>query len=90
MHKPLLKLETEEEQAEDSMRWWTKNFEHNILIEHRENMWLKGLTFILCYNLTEIFYKVMYQWILTLGKLSKMYKGISDLSWKCEQHEESF
>ena len=64
---------------------WAKIFGYNIQMEQWENMWLKGLKCTLYYNLKENFYKMMYRWYMSLEKLSRMYKGFSDLCWKCEE-----
>lgn len=69
---------------------WAKTFGHNIEMEQLENMWLKGLKFTLSSSLKQNFYKMMYCWYLSPDKLSRMYKDISNLCWKYDQHEGTF
>lgn len=37
-----------------------KNVGHDLLMDHREKMWIKVLKFTLCSKLKENFYKIMY------------------------------
>lgn len=55
-----------------------------------QNMWAKGLKLTLDYNLKENFWKKMYWYCLTPAKLSKMYKGVLNVCWKCNCNEGKF
>lgn len=39
-------------------------------------MWLKELKFMLCYNLKQNFYKMMYPWYTLPEKMSSIYKAL--------------
>lgn len=47
-----------------------------------ERRWVAGITSVMCLNLRENFYKMIYCWYVT-----KMYKGISNQDWRCIKHE---
>lgn len=42
------------------------------------------------YNPKEIFYRMIYYWYMSSEKLLRMYKDISNLCCKCEQHKGTF
>lgn len=60
------------------------------MLHQWENMWNKEQKYILNYNMKENFYKKTYLWYLTLDKLSKMYKGVSNICWKCNLFKGTF
>lgn len=74
IYKRLLKFEIEE-QIKECMIKWTKTLVKYTNNGIMEDMWLKGLRFTLCYNITETFYKMMYRWYMSSEKLSRMCKG---------------
>lgn len=51
---------------------------------------MKGLHFTLNYNLKEKCYKMMYCQYLTLGKLSNIYKGTSNVCGNINVNKEFF
>lgn len=77
----------EEEQVQKCVIKWAKNVGYNIQTAQWENMWSKGLKCIICSDLTENFYKMMYSYRAP-EKLSRMYKRIPNICWKCKQYEE--
>ena len=83
-------MNQEDELVKECMVKWARNIGHNIMLNQWERMWSKGLKFTLSYNLKENFYKMMFRWYLTPNKLSKMFKNVSNLCWKCSQGVGSF
>lgn len=90
IYQLLLKIEMEEEQVKECMIIRAKNFCHNKQMDQWKNMQLQELKFTLCYDLKKNFYKMRVSWQMKPEKLSIMCKGISNVCWKCEQHEEIF
>lgn len=59
-------------------------------MEQKGNVWAEILKFTLSSSFKKNFYKMMYCGYMSLEKLAKMHKDISNLCWKCEQHKGTF
>lgn len=59
MYKLLFKLKMKDELVKNCMKGSANNFQYNIPTDKWENMWVKGLEFMLCYNLKGNFYKMI-------------------------------
>lgn len=83
IYKSLLKWYTADEYVKEFMLTWSLNANVEIQMEQWEHIWRKSLKISSCTMLQENCYKILSRWYITPKKLSKMFKGVANVCWKC-------
>lgn len=82
----LLSQEMEQESIKTAMIKWEQDCQELIQLEDWEKAWKENIKMLKSANLKEIFYKMVYRWHLTPNRLAKMFSGLDNNCWKCQEN----
>nr|XP_060623120.1 transcription termination factor 2 [Anolis sagrei ordinatus] len=90
IYRTLLEWKLEKHQNKNCLAKWSRNIGHTVRTRDWEEIWNKKLKWINSYDLRENWLKMMYRWYITPSKLTKWYKNVSGLCWKCQKKKGTF
>ena len=83
MYQLLLEWEVMEETVKSSMVKWAQDIGRPIMMREWEHLWRVSMNFTTSSNIKENMMKIQHRWYLTPSKLSKIYKGTTNVCWRC-------